>query len=88
MAWYLGLSRFCGRTGLGCEWPRRLADNSTHPLTGVPWGNPRLTFYPHILQHGGESRDPVLGDGGGANIGGIGGTRGDYPGVGSVLLYR
>ena len=43
-------------------------------------------FNPHSIKRGGGRRDPEMGDSGGANRGGNGGTRGDHTGVGGVLI--
>ena len=49
------------------------------PLPGIPWGNPRQPFVTQGFQHGGGCHDLELGDSGGANTGGSGGTWVDNP---------
>ena len=41
---------------------------------------------PHSIKRGGGRIDPEMGDSGGANRGGNGGTRGDHTGVGGVII--
>ena len=56
-----------------------------NPFPGIPWGNPGQYFVPHSLQRGGGRRDLALGDGGGANRDGSGGTWRENPGVASIF---
>ena len=53
----------------------------------IPWGHPGQSFPPYGLQHGGGRCDPALGDGGGADGGGSGGTRREFPGVCGIFYW-
>ena len=56
------------------------------PFPGIPWGNPRQYFVPRGIQCGGGCCDMTPGDGGGANVSGIGGIQIDYSEIGGIFL--
>ena len=85
MVWDLRRSVSCGIIGPGYGWLRRMVLTSDSLSKDIVV-NPGQSSVPHDLQRGGGRRDLALGDGGGADGGGSGGTWRYDSGFGRVFL--